>query len=204
MGSEQQRRSLSTLPACACEGLRTIEVTPGDEAMLQRFFDANPDYFLAVQGEPAEPGEAHDEIHGALPQGWSFSKKWLIGYIDTQNNLVAFAGIVSDLLAPSVWHIGLFMIASSRHGSGDAQLLYRGLENWTRERGAQWMRLGVVQGNGRAERFWEALGYCPTRTRDGVVMGKRVNTIRVMVKPPAGGTLEQYLSLVERDRPGMA
>lgn len=193
----------STLPLSPCQGLRSIELTLDDEPMLQRFFDANPEYFLAVQGEPAGLGEAHDVIHGALPLGWSFSKKWLIGYVDTQNNLVAFADVVSDLLAPGVSHIGLFMIASSRHGSGDAQLLYRGLENWAREQGAQWMRLGVVQGNGRVERFWEALGYRPTRTRDGVVMGKRVNTIRVMFKPLAGGTLEQYLSLVERDRPGM-
>ncbi len=193
----------STLPLSSCVGLRSIEITSGDEPMLQQFFDTNPAYFLAVQGEPAGAREAHDEIHGELPNGWRFSKKWLIGYVDTQNNLVAFASIVSDLLAPGVWHIGLFMIASSRHASGDAQLLYRGLETWAREQGAQWMRLGVVQGNARAERFWEALGYCPPRTRDGVVMGKRVNTIRVMFKPLAGGTLEQYLSLVARDRPEM-
>ena len=40
-----------------------------------------------------------------------------------------------------------------------------------------------------------------TRTRSGVEMGKLTNTLRVMVKPLASGTLEQYLSLVERDRP---
>jgi hypothetical protein len=31
-------------------------------------------------------------------------------------------------------------------------------------------------------------------------MGQRTNTVRVMLKPLAGGTLEEYLSLVERDR----
>ena len=111
------------------------------------------------------------------------------------------ANIVSDLLAPGVWHIGLFIIATSHHGSSDAQTIYRGLETWAISNGAQWLRLGVVQGNARAERFWKSLGYMQTRTRDGVAMGKLTNTISVMVKPLAGGSLKQYLSLIERDRP---
>ena len=32
-------------------------------------------------------------------------------------------------------------------------------------------------------------------------MGRKVNTVRVMVKPLAGGTLPAYLALVARDRP---
>jgi len=62
-------------------------------------------------------------------------------------------------------------------------------------------RLGVVRGNTRAERYWESLGYVQTRTREGVQMGKLTNTVRVMVKPLAGGTIEEFLSLVPRDRP---
>jgi GNAT superfamily N-acetyltransferase len=189
------------LPSSPIATLRTIELTSNEGPMLQRFFDANPQYFLSVNGEPAGPNEAHEEIRRELPSGWSFTKKWLIGYVDTQNELVAMANIVSDLLATGVWHIGLFVVATSRHGSGDAQTIYHGLETWAAANGAQWLRLGVVQGNARAERFWESLGYIETRTRDGVAMGKLTNTIRVMVKPLAGSSLEQYLSLIERDRP---
>jgi GNAT superfamily N-acetyltransferase len=189
------------LPSSPIAILRTIELTSNEEPMLQRFFEANPQYFLAVNGEPAGPNEAHEEIHGELPPGWSFTKKWLIGYVDAQNELVAMANIISDLLAPGVWHIGLFVVATSRHGTGDAQTLHHGLETWALENGAQWLRLGVVQGNARAEHFWESLGYIETRTREGVAMGKLTNTIRVMVKPLDGGSLERYLSLIERDRP---
>ncbi len=79
--------------------------------------------------------------------------------------------------------------------------LYRGLESWAASHGATWLRLGVVRGNARAERFWEALGYIQTRTRSGVEMGRLKNTLRVMVKPLAEDTLEHYLSLIPRDRP---
>ena len=191
----------TALPASPIAGLRTIEITAAHAPELQRFFEANPEYFLAVNGEPAGPNEAHEEIHGELPAGWRFTKKWLVGYMDAQNTMVAMANVVSDLLAPGVWHIGLFVVANSRHGTGDAQALYRGLESWAATNGAAWLRLGVVQGNARAERFWEALGFVQSRIRSGVEMGRLTNTLRVMFKPLAGGTREAYLSLVPRDRP---
>lgn len=200
IGSAQIMPS-TTLPSSPIPHLRTVEITSEHEAKLQRFFEANPQYFLAVNGEPAGPDEAHEEIHGELPSGWSFTKKWLVGYVDAENSLVALANVISDLLAPRVWHIGLFIVATSRHGTSDAQVLYHGLETWAAANGANWLRLGVVQGNVRAERFWARLGYVQTRTRDGVEMGKLTNTVRVMVRPLAGGTLDEYLSLIERDRP---
>jgi hypothetical protein len=32
-------------------------------------------------------------------------------------------------------------------------------------------------------------------------MGRKTNVLRVMVKPLAGGSVDEYLALVERDRP---
>jgi hypothetical protein len=40
------------------------------------------------------------------------------------------------------------------HGGGAAHDLYKQLESWMRTNGARWSRLGVVEGNRRAERFW--------------------------------------------------
>jgi predicted GNAT superfamily acetyltransferase len=109
--------------------------------------------------------------------------------------------VITDLLAAHVWHIGLFIVASARHGNGDARRLHDGLEQWARDHGTHWLRLGVVQGNARAERFWEHCGYTQVRVREGLQMGQRTNTVRVMIKPLAGSTLEEYLALVPRDRP---
>jgi hypothetical protein len=70
-----------------------------------------------------------------------------------------------------------------------------------KERGAQWLRLGVVEGNARAERFWQRRGFVDARKRDGVQFGARTHTIRVMFKPLAGRSLREYLALIARDRP---
>ena len=84
---------------------------------------------------------------------------------------------------------------------GDAQRPMSGIEQWAAAYGAAWVRSGVVRGNARAERFWERLGYLEARTREGQQMRARTNTIRVMVKPLAGGCMDEYLRLLSRDRP---
>jgi len=102
------------LPTSPIETLHTVELTREWVPELQRFFEANPLYFMEVNGEPAGPNEAHEEIFGELPPGWSFTKKWVIGYMDASNSMVAMANMITDLLAPNVWHIGTFIMATTR------------------------------------------------------------------------------------------
>lgn len=191
----------ATLPPASIAGLSTIALTPDDAPLLQRFFDDNPAYFLAVQGEPAGTDMGRDELTETPPPGTPCSQLWRVGYIDASGRLAAFAGIATDLFADGVCHVGLFIVESARHGNGDAQRVYAGLEDWARAHGAAWMRLGVVVGNTRGERFWARGGFRPVRLREGYVMGQRTNTVRVMVKPLAEPTLGDYLARVGRDRP---
>ena len=184
--------------------VRAYELHARDEPALQVFFEANPEYFDDISGQPPTAADAHEEIHGALPAGWSYTKKWAIGFDDEAGSIIGMANVVSDLIAERVWHIGLFVVATSLHGSGIAHAMYRALEVWMERNGARWIRLGVVEGNARAERFWHRVGYLELRKRTGIEMGKRVNTVRVMAKPLGAETLAQYLALVERDRPDAA
>lgn len=191
----------TTIPTSPIPELLTVELTSDREELLQRFFEANPEYYESFYGEPPGPSEAHNEIHDPLPAGWTYTKKWLIGYLDATGELIAMAHVVSDLLAAGVWHIGFFLIAKSRYGNGLGSALYLGLERWMAGSGAQWLRLGVVAGNERGERFWVRHGYQLTRVRTEVPYRKRTQTMRVLYKPLTGGTLEEYRTLVPRDRP---
>lgn len=189
------------LPLSPVPGLRTLELTREQAPRLQRFFDENPAYFLATAGEPAGPGEGLEEITSELPAGMPFTKKWVVGYAGEDGSLVAMANVITDLLAPTIFHIGTFIVATAHHGSGLAQALYRGLEDWAVAQGAVWMRLGVVQGNLRAERFWRRQGYQPVRERPDIPMGSRRVTVLNQVKPLGPGALEAYFALAPRDRP---
>jgi GNAT superfamily N-acetyltransferase len=192
------------LPRVETADLRCIELKPEDAPALQAFFEANPLYFETIGGQPPQPGEALSEITDRPPAGMPHGRVWVLGFVDAAGQLVAMAGVIENLLAQGVWHIGIFIVATARHGRGDAQRLHAAVVDWARTNGAQWMRLGVVAGNERAERFWQRCGYVELRVREGIVMGRLTQTVRVMVKPLAGLPIERYLELVERDRPASA
>jgi GNAT superfamily N-acetyltransferase len=195
---EEPARSAPT--AFAADGYRAREVDAYGVPRLQAFLDANPDYHLLVTGEPPPAGEAAAEFAARPPEGWPYTKRWLLEIIDGDGSIVAIADVISDLLAPRVWHVGLFVVATRLHGQGIAARLYAALEAWMRAAGAEWLRLGVVAGNVRAERFWRARSYTEVRTRTGIVMGQRTNTVVVLVKPLADGALDDYFARVPRDR----
>ena len=191
----------TALPVSPIQGIHTVELTVDRAPLLQRFFEENPAHFLATSGEPAGPQEGLEEITSELPAGMSFTKKWVVDYVGANGALMAMANVITDLLATSIFHIGTFIVATERHGNGEAQALNHGLEQWAVANGAAWLRLGVVQGNTRAERFWATQGYIPVRGRPGIEIGKRVVVVRNMVKPLSGGSLEEYFALAPRDRP---
>jgi GNAT superfamily N-acetyltransferase len=184
------------------DGHSLRELGAGDVDTVQRFFDANPEYFLTVNGEGPRADEAKHEFADVPPAGMAYRAMWLLGFFDGEGALVGVATIVGDFLQPHVWHVGLFVVATALHGSGLAHALYRRLERWMVEQGARWLRLGVVQGSVKAERFWLRCGYVQVRERGPVTMGRKSNLLRVMAKPLGGGTIDEYLGLVARDRPG--
>lgn len=195
-------------PEFAAAGLAARELQAAELPALQAFLDANPAYWLTVNGRPPPPDLARIEFDERPPPHLGWTRRWFLGVFDAASALQGLVEVVSDLGAPGVWHLGLFLLASDRHGRGDAQALHTALLAWAAAQGARWMRLGVVAGNARAERFWAGQGYAETRVREGVDTGGRVNTLRVMVRAlhgtqaDAGTDLAAYRALVPRDMPG--
>lgn len=169
---------------------------------LQSFFEANPLYFEKVNGQPPTPTEGHDEFHNLPPAHMPFNHRRTLAVLDAQGDWVAIAHVLSDFLAPGVWHIGLFIVATQWHGGGHAQALYRALERWMVAEGARWLRMVAVEGWTKAENFWQRQGYVQVRMREGIASGLRTNNVRVMVKPLTGGSITDYLHTVPRDNPG--
>ncbi len=178
---------------------RAFEMQAAEVPELQRLYEANPDYFRIVTGEDPAPDAAARDFEDVPGGDWTFTRKWMLALRGRDDALVGFADIIADLGAPSVWHVGLFMVDRELHGSGVPHALYAHMEAWMRKNGARWSRLGVVRGNARGERFWEKMGYLDVSVRSNYRLGNQVNTLRVMMKPLAGGTVEQYRALMARD-----
>ncbi len=169
---------------------------------LQALFDANPEYFITVTGQPPRPDEALNEFAEEPPTHIPHGRRWFLGLFSADGQLQGLAVVVRDLGATGVWHLALYLWASRLHGTGIPREVHAAFEAWALRSGAEWLRLGVVVGNSRAERFWEKLGYAEVRRREGVQAGTRSNEVRVMVKPLLGQPPAAYTERVPRDRPG--
>ena len=192
----------SAAPVLFASGeLRARDLTSSDVPALQALFDANPEYFLTINGRRPHPNEAQVEFEELPPAFLTYTHRWVPGLYDRSDQLVGVASVLSDLMAQGIWHIGLLLIATRLHGRGQASAIYSALESWAFAGGAEWMRLGVVTGNDRAERLWDRLGFVEVRRRAGVDTGGRINDVKVMVKPLRGGRIADYLARIERDRP---
>jgi GNAT superfamily N-acetyltransferase len=190
-------------------GLCVQALQPQDAPALQAFYEANPEHFDTVDGTAPPATAAADDLTDRPPPDMPWRERWFLG-IDHDaapagtkkpGPSVAVAEVVSDLLAPGVWHIGLLIVATPQWGSGLAGRVVQGLEDWARRAGADWMRLGVVEVNARGLRFWQGQGYTVVRTREQVPFGAQTHRVLVMVKALQARTLTDYLERVPRDRP---
>ena len=177
------------------------ELRSDEVPVLQALFDTNPDYFITVNGGPPAPDEAQREFEELPPPHLSYGEHWFAGVFDRARVLKGLVVLVTDLGAQGVWHTALFFVERGLRGSGAAMELHQSLEARALASGAQWLRLGVIAGNHRAERFWAKCGYTEVRTRDLVNAAGQAKTVKVLVKPLAGGTLAEYLETVPRDAP---
>jgi len=181
-----------------------VRVLDEDELpQVQALFETNPGYFLRVGGLPPRPDEARQEFEELPPPHLGFTRRWFAGIRGADDD--ALRGVIvllSDLGAPGVWHIALFLLADAWHGSGLAAEVHDGLVDFARAQGARWLRLGVVRGNLRAQRFWTRQGYIEVRERAVPMADGQVRAVAVCVRDLAGDGLSRYGALVPRDHPG--
>lgn len=190
--------------------LRVRELERHEVPLVQALFDANPAYSRLINGRDPLPDEAITEFDELPPPELGFARRWFCGVFEARGRLVGVLIVLSDLGAPGVWHLALLFLAEDWQQRGAGRELHQALVDWAARHGADWMRLGVVCGNARAERFWAACGYQRARLRRGVDTGGRRNDVWTMVRPlgeqadldeddPAA-TMARYLALVPRDR----
>jgi GNAT superfamily N-acetyltransferase len=81
---------------------------------------------------------------------------------------------VRDKTEPAVVHLMAMWVHPKIRGSGGAAQLVAAVIAWAQSEGARMMRLNVIQGNDRAGRFYERMGFRSTgqkavRERDGLI-----------------------------------
>jgi len=126
--------------------------------VLQALLEASPGYHRLVDGTPAGPTAASDQIADAeadpdrrLLLLWPRDGALAAGVVDLQIHWPE----------PGAAHVRLLLLRESLHGRGLGREAAAGLEEALRQEGFRALRLSVTVENGGARAFWERVGFAP-------------------------------------------
>jgi GNAT superfamily N-acetyltransferase len=181
-----------------------------DGDAVYAFAQTNPEYELMVSGGlPSKDAYLNEFFNDRPPPEMTYSEIFKLVVLEktplgTATDVVGLLDVCADLRAKDVWHTGYFHVATRLQGDGTAQQLYAALEDWMASRGAQMLRLGVVDINKRAHRFWTRNGYVFNRTAKDMAFGDLKHDVHVLLKPIGTMSIAQYHALVPQDAPQTA
>lgn len=130
-----------------------------DLAALQSLYESASDYFILIQNAPADK-ETAQELFTMLPPNKDYDDKYVLGvYSRVTETLIAIIDIVRDFPVAGEWIIGLILFAPTSRGLGLGKQVYSALSSFCRNAGATSIRIGVLESNPQAQRFWQSIGF---------------------------------------------
>jgi ribosomal protein S18 acetylase RimI-like enzyme len=161
------------------ETFRIRRAESGDEPLLRKI------RIEALSESPEAFGSTLDRELARTQTDW---QKWLSPsatfVLEAANGPEGIAAGVPDSTDPAVVHLMAMWVHPALRGSGAASALVQAVLEWAEARGANSIRLDVIDGNDRARRLYERHGFAVTghiamRPRDGareVQMERRLGT----------------------------
>jgi GNAT superfamily N-acetyltransferase len=147
--------------------LRRAEL--GDEAILREL------RLQALREAPEAFGSTHEWELARTTADW---QKWISPLatfiLDERGEARGMVCGLRDETGPAVVHLMAMWVHPKIRGSGGAGELVSAVIGWAKSEGAKFVQLKVIQGNDRARRFYERMGFRPTgvegvRERDGLI-----------------------------------
>jgi GNAT superfamily N-acetyltransferase len=130
------------------------ELTLADRPAVEALIDRCEDFYVLTTGGPG----SFDELWSALPPGRTPDDKRVYG---TGEPLSGIAEIVRDWPRPGTWIIGLLLLDPAARGRGLGPAVVAELDATAAAQGADRLRVGVVEANVRALKFWRREGFTP-------------------------------------------
>jgi len=139
-------------------GLTARRLDEKDTAALQGLCDACADYHVLIEGQPAGPDEALNQLM-ELPPGKALEDKFFFGLFTPRPRLCGALDLLRNFREPGEWYLGLLLFEPGVRGQGLGERVLRAAEDWARAQGARRMRLACAEQNEAGRRFWERQGY---------------------------------------------
>lgn len=160
----------------------TAEAVPDAETgIVQPLLERCEDYHQLVYGRPALPDEARN-IPSERPPTLAPGQGHLFALRDAQGGLAGMLEALRDFPARGEWYIGLMLLAPEARGKGRGESVLNAYADYVRANGGRLLRIGVVEHNELALRFWTRVGFQPEQWVGPIVHGLRWNRVLKMTK----------------------
>lgn len=144
--------------ALALDGYSLSPILTEEADELQRLFERCDEYFELQEGAPAAPDAAAHDL-ADLPPGKLASDKYALGLRNPAGELVGYVDLVRDYPGEGVWWLGLLLLAPELRNRGLGARIFDALADRAAREGARSIRLGVLEQNEAAARFWRRRGF---------------------------------------------
>ncbi len=163
-------------------GVFVRRLSPADRGLLTALCESCADYFEMVTGLPPGPDDV-EALYAELPEALPPSAKILLGiFAEGSDRLVGVIDALWDYPAPGQCYVGLLLVEPTQRKRGLGATVYHAFEEWAYGEGAASVRLGVVEGNHLALKFWRRLGFEVVDSRGPRRFGLLDHTVLVLTR----------------------
>ena len=152
-----------SLPLFTVAGRRVRLLDEPDAPALQRLFDRCGDYFDLLEGRPARPEAALEELRDGPPERVPHDL-FTLGIDGGQGELAGYIGALRHHRRPNQWYLGFLLLDPAWRGRGVGSTAYWAFQHWIATQGAESLLLAVLADNERGRRFWQSLGFGAPRS----------------------------------------
>lgn len=138
-------------------GYKIEKLLKENDSIVAKLCEKCSDYYI-LSGGVFPSKEEIDSMFNDLPPNKDLEDKFLLG-VYKSDELVGMVDIIKDFPTIGEWTLGLMLIEPGERGSGLGKIIHKELIKWAKDLGAKTFRIGVIENNQKAFKFWSNLGY---------------------------------------------
>lgn len=159
-------------------GYKIKKLSIQDIDIVEELCNKCSDYFILSGGTLPTKDDVNN-LFTDLPPNKNLEDKFLFG-IYKSNNLIGIIDIIRNYPTVSEWTIGLLLLEPKERGRGLGTVIHEALVRWAKSLGAKRFRIGVINDNDSACRFWTNLGYVKVKEISMDIVSKK-HIVNIMV-----------------------
>ncbi len=129
-----------------------------DIPIIQTIFEKCRDYLLLVNGYEVNKNTGRDE-YISMPPGKTEDDKIVFGIFNQKNEIISYIDILKNYPEEESYWIGLFLVDPLLRSKGVGERIILEFIRNAKTIGVSYIKLGVVEENEKAYKFWKKIGF---------------------------------------------